>query len=197
MDEILCCSACGLMMQDDITAKEIHCPRCDNCVRKKACSIEYDLGLAVAALIMFVPAMLLPILTFELGNTEQVNTMLSSLRYFSQDGYPELSALVLFTTVVAPFIQITVSILLYLPLSKKRKPKYMKLYFRVLYHARRWVMLDVYVIAILVAYIKLSATSELLYGAGLVMFVSLMLFSFILSTCFSPKKIWKAYHDAH
>lgn len=72
----------------------------------------------------------------------------------------------------------------------------MKIYFKILYHVRHWVMLDIYVIAVLVTYIKLSTISELLYGAGIVMFVFLMLFSFMLRYCFSATALWKAYHDA-
>jgi paraquat-inducible protein A len=184
-------------MQDDPSAKEIHCPRCDNRIRKKSCSVAFSLGLAIAALIMFIPAMSLPILTFELGNDAQQSTMLSALYYFFYDGYPELSALVFLTTVLAPFVQIIVSILLYFPLSRNIKPKQMKTYFKILHHTRHWVMLDIYVIALLVAYIKLSTISELLYGAGIVMFVFLMFFSFLLRYCFSATTLWKAYHDAH
>ncbi len=194
---MLCCSDCGLVMQDDSSAEEIHCPRCDNSIRKKSCSIAFSLGLSIAALIMFIPAISLPILTFELGNAAQESTMLSALYYFFYDGYPELSLLLFLTTILAPFVQILVSILLYYPLSKNKKPKQMKTYFKILYNIRHWVMLDIYVIAVLVAYIKLSAISELLYGAGIVMFVFLMLFSFMLRYCFSATSLWKAYHDAH
>lgn len=196
MPALLCCSDCGLMMQDLPSAKEIHCLRCGHCVRKEACSIEHALGLSIAALILFVPAMTLPILTFELGDTKQASTMLSALYYFFDDGYPELSVILFLTTVLAPFVQIVVSLFFYLSLSRKIKPKYMKLCYRILYHIRDWVMLDIYLIAILVAFIKLSATSEVIYGAGLLLFVFLMLFSFLLSRCLSPKKIWRAYHDA-
>lgn len=193
---MLCCSDCGLVMQDDPSAKEIHCPRCDNCIRKKSCPIAFSLGLAIAALIMFVPAMSLPILTFELGNDAQESTLFSALYYFFYDGYPELSVLVFLTTILAPLVQILVSILLYFPLSKNQKPKLMKAYFKILYHARHWAMLDIYIIAVLVAYIKLSTISALLYGAGIVMFVLLMLFSFLLRYCFSASTLWRAYHDA-
>jgi paraquat-inducible protein A len=192
----LCCSSCGLMMQDEPSAKEIYCPRCEHCVRKEACSIAFALSLAIAALIMFVPAITLPILTFELGNTKQTSTMLTALYYFFQDGYPELSVILFLSTIMAPFVQILVSLFFYLSLSRKIKPKHMKFCYRILFYIRDWVMLDIYLIAILVAFIKLSATSEIIYGTGLVFFVFLMLFSFLLNRCLSPKKIWKAYHDA-
>ena len=197
MNEILCCSACGLLVEDDVYADKIYCPRCSSSIRKKPHNIGADLGLAIGALIMFLPAMTLPIMTFKLGNTGNTDTMLSALYYFYLDGYPALSVLVFFTSILAPLVQVVVSILMYTSLVKLKKPKYMKIYYKILFAIRHWVMLDVYVIAILVSTVKLSADAEVIFGSGLVMFVSLMIFSFLLGSRFDPKQIWKVYHHAH
>lgn len=197
MNELLCCPACGLVMHDEARAYQIKCPRCKASVRKKAYPLDYILGLAIAALIMYVPAMFLPIMIFKIGGLEQVNTMFSALKAFYEGGYPELGLLVFLITVVAPITQIILSILIYYPLSQNKRPKFMKIYYKILYMIRYWMMLDVYIIAILVATVKLTATSELLFGPGLVMFVSLSVFCFLLSNTFAPSQIWRAYHDAH
>jgi len=196
-NETLCCSACGLLMQGDRTAYQINCPRCDNRVRKSSSSIQYRLGFAIASLIMFIPAMSLPILTFRIGELEQTGTMFSALYYFYQDGYPALSVLVFFTTILAPFIHIIISIFMLYPLSRNTKPKYMKFYYKVLFEVRHWAMLDVYVIAILVSIVKLTATAEVLIGTGSVMFICLTIFFLLLVYNFSPKQIWSAYHNAN
>ena len=196
MNEIVACSACGLLMEDDVSASQIICPRCTKSVRKRPHSIEGDLGLAIGALILFFPAMTLPIMTFELGNEGSVDTMLSALYYFYLDGYPALSILVFFTSIFAPFLQIIVSILLLTSLIKHKKPRYMKAYFKILSKLRHWLMLDVYLIAILVSTVKLSADADVVFGPGLLLFVFLMIFSFLLSSRFDRKQIWKAYHHA-
>ncbi len=197
MNEIVSCSACGLLMEDDATADWINCPRCKNLVRKQAYSLEGNLGLAIAAMMMYFPAMLLPIMSFQLGNSSQTDTMYSALYYFYLEGYPLLSILVFLTSMFSPFVQILVSILMYSSLVRQKKPKKMKLYINILVKVRHWVMLDVYVIAILVSTIKLSATAEVIFGPGMVMFVFLMIFSFLLSSRFNKKQIWKVYHHAH
>ena len=197
MNEIVACSACGLLMEDDVSASQIICPRCTKSVRKRPHSIEGDLGLAIGALILFFPSMSLPIMTFELGNEGSVDMMLSALYYFYLDGYPALSVLVFFTSIFAPFIQIIASILLFSPLLKHRKPRYMKVYFKILSKLRHWVMLDVYLIAILVSTIKLRADADVVFGPGLLLFVFLMIFSFLLSSRFDRKQVWKVYHHAH
>lgn len=197
MNEVISCSACGLLVEDDAYAHQIDCPRCKSLVRKHPHSLEGDLGLAIGSLIMFFPAMLLPVMTFQLGNEGNANTMLSALYYFYEDGYLALSVLVFFTTILAPFVKIVVSILIYSSLVKYQKPKNMKLYFKILSKISHWAMLDVYIIAILVSTIKLSATADVIFGPGMIMFVFLMIFSFLLSSRFDPKQIWKVYHHAH
>lgn len=195
--KILCCSGCGLMMQNKIDEYNIRCPRCLTSVCKKNYSVDYNLSLCIAALILFFPAMFLPVLTFKLGLTEQTGNMFSALKYFYEDGYVLISILVFFTTIFAPFVQIVVSILMYSALYQNRKPRFMKSYFKILHTLRHWVMLDVYIIAVLVSVIKLTATSEVIYGPGLLMLGFLSIFSFLLSNSFSSKHIWEAYHNAH
>lgn len=197
MNEVLCCSVCGLLVEDDAYANQIICPRCERSVRKRPHNIEVDLGLAIGGLILFFPAMLFPIMTFQLGEEGSVDTMMSALYYFYLDGYPVLSVLVFFTSIFAPLLQIIVSILLFSSLAKYKKPRYMKFYFKVLLKIRHWVMLDVYLIAILVATIKLKADAEVVFGTGFVLFIFLTIFSFLLSSRFDRKQIWKVYHHAH
>jgi len=197
MNEVICCSACGLLMEDDAAANQIFCPRCRGTVRKLPRNIESDLGLAIASLILFFPAMTLPIMTFQLGDSGQTDTMLSALYYFYQDGYLALSALVFFTSIFAPFVQIVISVLMFSSLVRNKKPKWMKFYFKVLVKIRHWAMLDVYIIAILVSTVKLTATAEVIFGPGMIMFVSLLIFTLMLSSSFNARQIWKAYHHAH
>jgi len=197
MNEVLSCSVCGLLVEDDVHANQIVCPRCERSVRKRPRNIEADLGLAIGGLILFFPAMLLPIMTFQLGNESSVDTMFSALYYFYLDGYPVLGILVFFTSIFTPFIQIVASILLYTPLVNDKKPKYMNIYFKILLVIRHWVMLDVYIIAILVSTVKLKKDADVIFGPGLVVFVFLMIFSFLLSSRFDRKQIWKEYHNAN
>ncbi len=197
MNETLCCSACGLLMQDVQDARQVNCPRCDTSVRTHTYSLAYSLALSIAALIVFLPAVTFPIFTFKLGGMEQENTLLSALYYFYNEGYTELSLLVLFTTVIAPFMHMVISLLMYYDLNRGHKPRYMKAYYRLLYGLRHWVMLDVYVIAMLVAIVKLSDTAELIYETGFVLFITMTIFSFLLCNSFEPKHIWRSYHDAH
>ncbi|MDF1880819.1 paraquat-inducible protein A [Sulfurimonas sp. MAG313] len=195
--KILSCSACGLMMQNELEENNIKCPRCLTTVCKKHNKTSYDLTLAIASLLLFFPAMYLPILSFQLGSQTQVGNMFFALKYFYEGGYELLSVLVFFTTILAPLIYIVISVLMFSALYEKRKPRFMKFYYKVLYELRGWVMLDIYIISVLVSIIKLEDTSEVVYGPGLWNYALLAGLSFLAINAFTPKQIWKAYHDAN
>ena len=195
--KLLCCSACGLMMENNIGEHDIKCPRCLTTVCKKHNRISYDLSLAIASLIVYFPAMYLPILSFKLGSQVQEGNMFFALRYFFNGGYEILSVIVLFTTILAPLIYITMSVLMYGALYEKRRPKFMKLYYKTLFDLREWVMLDIYIISVLVSIVKLEATADVIYGPGIGILAVLAALTFLSVNAFTPKQVWRAYHNAH
>jgi len=193
----LCCSGCGLMMNNEIDEKGIKCPRCFTAVCKKHNKIAYDLTLSILALILFFPAMTLPILSFKLGFDTQVGNMFFALKYFYDGGYGILSVLVFFTTIFAPLVYIVVSVLMYGALYENRRPRFMKLYYKILFELREWVMLDIYIVSVLVSIVKLEATSDVIYGSGIIILALLATMTFLLTNAFAPKQVWKAYHNAN
>ena len=193
-DRIYACSGCGLLVQNSESSAHLHCPRCQTNIVTPVRSIGYQLGLAIAALIMYFPAMTMPLLSFKLGSDIREGTMVSSLIYFNEQGYALISVVAFFTSMLAPLIFLLTSLYVLYMLYNQQKPRKMKLLFTILYKIREWVMIDVYVIAILVSIVKLTSTADVIYNIGLVSFVSLTVFIVMLSLNFSPNQLWKSYH---
>jgi len=192
----LCCQSCGLMMQNETDEHGIKCPRCFTNVCKKHKKVSYDLSLSIGALLLFFPAMTLPILSFKLGMQTQEGNMFFALKYFYNGGYEFLSVVVFFTTILAPLIYIVVSVLMYASLHERRRPRFMKLYYKILFDLREWVMLDIYIVSVLVSIVKLQSTSEVIYGSGIFVLTVLASLTFLMVNAFTPKQVWKAYHNA-
>lgn len=193
----LCCPSCGLMMQNETYEHGIECPRCFTSVCKKHHELSYDLGLSIVALILFFPAMYLPVLSFKLGLDIQEGNMFFALKYFYEGGYGSLSVVVFFVTIFAPFAYVIVSVLMFGALHENRRPRLMKWYYKILFELREWVMLDIYIVSVLVSVVKLEATSEVIYGPGIIFLALLASVTFLLTNGFTPKQIWKAYHNAN
>jgi paraquat-inducible protein A len=73
------------------------------------------------------------------------------------------------------------------------------LVYRIYHHLREWGMLEVYLMGILVAIVKLADMADLSLGVGLVCFVALLLVQVWLEVTMSPHQIWWALsgEDTH
>jgi paraquat-inducible protein A len=54
-----------------------------------------------------------------------------------------------------------------------------------------WAMLDVFLLAVLVAVVKLSTWAKILPGPGLIAFTSVVVLTLLASAAFDPKLIWR------
>ena len=57
-----------------------------------------------------------------------------------------------------------------------------------------WAMLDVFLLAILVALLRLGSIATVTAGPGLVAFVAVVVFTLLASASFEPRLIWEANH---
>jgi paraquat-inducible protein A len=54
-----------------------------------------------------------------------------------------------------------------------------------------WAMLDVFLLAVLVAVVKLSGWAQILPGTGLLAFTAMVVLTMLASAAFDPKLIWE------
>lgn len=73
------------------------------------------------------------------------------------------------------------------------------LLYRIYHHLRDWGMLEVYLMGVLVAIVKLVDLAELSLGLGLACFISLLLVQVWLEVVMSPHQVWVALsgEDVH
>ena len=54
-----------------------------------------------------------------------------------------------------------------------------------------WAMLDVFLLAVLVALVKLSSWAKILPGPGLLAFTAMVVLTMLASAAYDPKLIWE------
>lgn len=65
------------------------------------------------------------------------------------------------------------------------------LLYRIYHHMKDWGMLEVYLMGVLVAIVKLADMASITIGLGLVCFVSLLMVQVLLEVVMSPHQIWQ------
>lgn len=159
--------------------------------RRPRNGLEHTLALALASAILFVAANSFPFLAFEMNGRVTQTTLVSGVVDLYQQDKQEIAALVAFTTVVAPLVQIALLLYVLLPLRWNREPWQLPYAFRLLRHIQPWSMMEVFIIGVLVATVKLMAMASIVPGLALWSFVLLMLSLAGAISSFDPEDVWE------
>ncbi len=176
------------------------CPRCGAALHlRKPNSIMRTWALVIAAFIFYVPANVLPItVTTSLGHT-QSDTIMSGVIYFLLHGSPEIAIVIFVASVFIPILKLIV--MAYLLVSVQRKsgwrPRDRTQLYQITHAIGRWSMVDIYVVTILVALVKLGVFANIDAGPAAVYFASVVVISMIAAESFDPRLIWDALEEKH
>jgi uncharacterized paraquat-inducible protein A len=188
------CWCCGLVQTVPPLAPEqsAHCPRCDTLIAPRSRahqSTHATAAFALAALIIYFPAILLPMLRIQkLGTTVQ-DSLLTGVATLLQDGHYFVGGIVLVFSLIVPPIKLFALLLLSLA-SEYVHERHRAITYHLVELLGRWGMLDVMVVAVLIAYVKLGDTVTISPGPGLAAFAISVILSLIASMCFPPHALW-------
>lgn len=152
--------------------------------------MDRAVALAVAALILFLVANLFPILTFELEGRSQSASLLSGSQALWEGGYEGLAALVFFVLFLAPLIEVVGTLHVVVPLAFGRRAAQAGPVFRLVSRLRRWAMAEVFLLGLIVAYVKLSDLATIEPGPSLAALVGFILVQIWGDAALSPFEVW-------
>lgn len=174
------------------------CPRCGaHLYRHSANSLENTLALACAALVLLAAANAFPVVGLDIGGQRTEATIFGAAGRLWEEGAVAVSVLVLLTTTVLPLLELTAVIWMVLPLSLGRRPAAFPWIFRALKMAHPWAMVEVFILGVLVALVKLAHIADVYPGAAAACFGGLMLVLTILSAIIEPRDLWQSWEEAH
>lgn len=194
------CHACHLLsrMKPLPPGSHAHCPRCGAALHlRKPDSLARAWALTLAAYILYIPANTLPIMTVVSMGHGEPDTILSGVRALIAGGLWPLALLVFFASVVVPVLKLFA--LTYLLVSVWRKscwrPRDRTVLYRITEAVGRWSMIDVFMISILVALVKLGAIATIEPGAGALAFAAVVVITMFAAMSFDPRLIWDALEN--
>lgn len=169
-NELIACPECDLLQRHK-TLPRIGVARCRRCdfilYREIPNSVEHVAAFALAAVILFGVGCAFPLLGLRFGATEVEATLLTGVRELWLQGYAEVSVLVLLTCVIAPLTQAGLMLYVFAPLCLGRRPWRADLVLRMLKSLQPWSMIEVFMLAVLVAMVKLEKMAIIVPGLGL------------------------------
>jgi paraquat-inducible protein A len=194
------CHDCALVSKAAPHAHDGHCPRCHAKLHfRKPDSISRTWALLIAAIVLYIPANVLPVMnTSSLFGAEK-DTIMSGVAYLWTSGSWPLAVLVFIASIAVPMLKILALVLLvtstqcrarWLPVRRTR-------IYRIVEFVGRWSMLDIYVITVLVALVQFNALATIHAGAAAIAFGAVVVLTMFAAMAFDPRLMWDAVEDDH
>ena len=196
------CHSCHLVCRAPLFRGKLGgaCPRCGAVLhQRKPNSISRTWALVIAAFIFYIPANVLPItLTTSLGRT-QSDTIMSGVIYFITTGSWPIALVIFIASVVVPLAKLLILTFLLISLQRKSqwRPHDRTRLYRITEAIGRWSMLDIYVVTILVALVKLGALASIEAGPAAVFFAAVVVITIFAAVSFDPRLIWDSMEKNH
>lgn len=175
-------------MPSGITAK---CRTCGAPLyRERTDSARRALALTIAALILFFVANTFPFMTFSMEGNSTTATIVGSAYALYKDGVWPLAFVVALMAIGFPLLKLLLNFYTLLPITYDRSAPGTKRLFALAAWLRTWAMTEVYLLGVIVAYVKLSDLATLTIGPALWAFVALILCMAAADNVLDPRKVW-------
>jgi paraquat-inducible protein A len=202
MDTPIACATCGLIQR--VTALEpgmvAECSRCGFVVsERKSGGLALTAALALAALILYVPANVFPILSMSLHGAYSESTIWDGCVSLLRNRQWFTAAIVFLASIVIPLLKLLglfflVATARYGSIIGQRQQAWIHKFISLI---GPWALLDVFLVAVLVALVKLEKLATILPGPGLAAFAAVVVLTIMASASFDPKLIWSGTDGHH
>ena len=186
------CDCCGLVHQAEPGER---CPRCDTRLRaRRPNAIAATWALISAAMVLYVPANLLPVMTVVRYGQGQPTTILGGVVELVQAQMWPLAALVFFASILVPVLKL-VGLMIMLVSTQRQAAGGLvartRLY-RVVDFVGRWSMIDVFLLSNLVALVHMGFLADVNPNQGDIYFACVVVLTMFAARSFDPRLMWDA-----
>lgn len=183
------CHACSRLAR----AGQQHCQFCQAHLHsRKPASLQRTWALLATAVVLLVPAMTLPVsIVHSLGEATP-STIMDSVIYFFQNGALPVAVVIFVASILVPLFKILglsfllISVQAGLATSRVQRTRL----YRMIEFVGRWSMIDVFVVAILVALVHFGIFLNINPGKGIGAFAGVVVLTMLASMSFDPRLIW-------
>ncbi|MBA1243295.1 paraquat-inducible protein A [Pseudomonas japonica] len=193
--ELCLCHGCGLAC--DMRDEPLRCNRCSAPLhRLKPRSLNRTWAYLIAALVLYVPANLLPVMNTSMLGKGTDSTIISGVLEFWEAGAWDIALIIFIASIGVPGIKFGALTLLLLTAQRgsqwacRQRSKL----FRFVEVVGYWSMLDVVVVALVAALVKFQALGTIEPRAGILFFGMVVVLTMLAAMSFDPRLIWQGYH---
>ena len=169
-----------------------HCNRCSaELYREAHHDVDEALAYTAAAAVAFLIANVFPFLGLKLAGRVEENIVASGVVALTKSGQIELAILVALTSIVFPALTLIGLLWILLPLKLGKFPPFAAPVFRTITALGPWTLMGVFMLGVLIAFVKLGDLASVVPGVSLFAFAALMLFAAAATSRFDSSMLWR------
>ncbi|AXX95586.1 MULTISPECIES: paraquat-inducible protein A [Arcobacter] len=189
---LISCKNCHKVYEKE-NYEDFICTRCKHKVtRRIKNSLQVSLALVICAILLYIPAMVYPIMEVTKLGVQIESTILEGvISFLNMESY--FIAIVIFTASVAiPMIKLVglLFIFISLKINIKMENKTKNLIFKFIEAIGKWSMIDIYVVAILASIVQLDEIFNIKGGIAATSFALMVILTMIAANRFDTRIIW-------
>ena len=190
---LIACHECDLLhrVQPLPDGGAARCVRCDAVLYyQKKDSLDRTLALTIAGLVLLIVANIFPFLAMKSKGLVRETTLITGIKGLYLQGMEALALLVFLTIILVPVVHIVGMLYVLVPLKLNRVPRNLALVYRFIRSLQPWAMMEVFMLGILVSYVKLGKMATIVPGLAVYSFVVLIFVLAGAAASLDPRIVW-------
>ncbi len=195
---IMVCRECGMPFKVKEGDSESLCPRCGAKVRfRKHFWVQKTTALLIAALIMYLPANLYPIMFTSYLGTDTGSNIIDGVIAMWDMGSWFVAAVILIASIFIPMFKILMLFYLLWEVKTVRRTssRVLSVIYRLVEFIGKWSMIDVFVVIIMSAIVRISGLLTIAPGFAVVYFCMVVLITIFAAASFDERLIWDRFYE--
>jgi paraquat-inducible protein A len=188
------CPGCGLFQMVPALAPgtTARCARCPTILRRAtAHRLDHIIALTLAALVLLAVMCATALMSVQTAGIRHVANLFSGPEELVQQNMAPLAAVVLFVTVLAPFGKLLGTLYVLIRAHERHPPRHLRRVFAVAERLRPWSMIEVFVLGVFVAYVKLGGLVEIGLQTGVYALLALTIVLVWVDAALDREKVWE------
>ncbi|MEI7063464.1 membrane integrity-associated transporter subunit PqiA [Dickeya chrysanthemi] len=187
------CTCCSAILPAD----EVRCPRCHTRGHaRRRHSLQWTLALLLTSVLLYVPANLMPIMVTEALGHSITSTIMSGVILLWDSGSWPVALVIFIASIMVPTLKmLAMGWLCWCAYGSRRyDTERLHRVYEVVEFVGRWSMIDVFVIAVLSAMVRMGRLMSIYPAIGAVLFATVVILTMIAAMIFDPRLLWDRHH---
>jgi paraquat-inducible protein A len=163
---------------------------------RKKDPINRTIAVALAGLLLFLPAMFLPIIGIGAGGLYNDASLVDCIELMINGDFYIIASAVFMFTIAIPLVRLYTALYLSLCIKFKRVKPSLFIFFRSYHALDTWTMIHVFFMGVIVSMYKLATLADMSIDGGLLSLVLLLLCSTLVSITMDQHSMWHELENA-